>query len=130
MSKNKHVCHVESGSIYNNIAEKFIDRPAILLDAETGTVLRWGEFAACSETFDTTHAAFKSNGIPCDLLMLDLSDSPLNADEVCYLIRRCVEYTASGFQSALCEHVRLGDAEDWLRSEMRRVPILDDDATV
>lgn len=44
-------------------------------------------------------------------------------ESVAYIIRRMMEYTATGFVSDFIKHIDKPDFLTWLESEMKRVPI-------
>lgn len=58
------------------------------------------------------------------ILLVEFGDTQLTVEDRCYLLRRCVEHTASGFQLELCQRLITNhDIIEYLRSEMQRVPI-------
>lgn len=128
MSEYQHICYIDNGSTCDR-AGRIIENPAILLDKETGCVHGWGEAENVTAKMAYMAAAYNQAGFPEDagnLMMLDFSDASFKGvtnEEICYVLRRAVEYTATSFQPALCEHAMEPGFLEWLRTEMRRLPI-------
>ena len=100
-----------------------IEEPAILIDPDgPGTLLSWGEKNHVQARFVALAPVYKTiKGDETGLRLIELGS--LSREEQCYVIRRCVEYTASGFHAAICKALESGDAREWLHAEMERVPI-------
>lgn len=122
----RNIIYLESGSIVNNIHNTLIQKPAILLDKDTGCVHAWGNRDDVMAKFQTAASAYIQAGLSdmADaLLVIDMTESNLSVEEQCYLLKRCVEHTASGFQTELCRHATQNDGWDWLHQAMQSVPI-------
>lgn len=128
MGKYHHNVYMYCGSIYD-MNGCIIENPAILLDKSDGCVHGYGNAKNLLAKFTTMAAAYNQAGftdMANDLLMLDFSDAyykGVSNEEICYILRRAVEYTATSFQPALCQHALKPDFQEWLRSEMQHVPI-------
>ncbi len=128
MSKYNHCVYMYCGSIYD-LSGYIIENPAILLDKSTGTVHGYGDTKTVTAKMVNMADAYNKAGFTeeaASLMLLDFSDAyykGISNEEICYVIRRAMEYTASSFQPALCEHAIKPDFKEWLNSEMKRVPI-------
>lgn len=119
----RHTVYVENGSIYSSLSGAIVEKPAILLDKTSGTMHKWGEAGTVRAIYETMSDRMNKAGIEHGLMLVEMDETSMSRDEQAYVINRCVEYTASGFQIKLCEHLERGDALEWLRSEIIRVPI-------
>lgn len=108
------------GSIYN-ARDQIVDTPSILIDGENDIFLGWGNTEAMYAKMKASNALFTTLGVETPLTVVDLS--PLPKDVACYIIRRMMEYTASGFVWRFLEHQDDPNALEWLAAEMQRVPI-------
>ena len=123
-----HNVYMYCGSIYD-MDGCIIEDPALLIDRSTGCVHGYGRAESVAAKFEAMSSAYRKNGFEEEadgLLMLDFSGAyyrGVTREEVCYVLRRAVEYTATSFQEGLCAHAMKDDFRDWLRSEMQRVPI-------
>lgn len=128
MKTHSHICYLSNGSIYGQNGN-IIENPAILLDRRDGCVLGWGESETVTAKFTRMAYAYNKAGFKEDaecLLALDFSDAffkGVTNEEVCYILRRAVEYTATLFQTQLCQHAMAPDFREWLRLEMEKMPI-------
>ena len=116
MEKLNHVT-LWHGSIYNAAGE-IIDKPAVLIDAESDCFHGWGENADVAKKLD--NIAKQSHGL-LKPTMIDLSG--LTKEMACYIILRMINYTASGFIKNFAKQAENPDAIQWLKNEMERVPI-------
>lgn len=124
MRERQSCARVECGSIYAADG-RIVERPALVVDEESDALLSWGEAAAVEAKYETLTRSLAAAGLDASaVVMITMDDLALSREEQCYVVRRCVEYSASGFQSALCRELRSGrDPRPWLRAEMARVPI-------
>lgn len=126
--KYQHNVYLFCGSIYN-MEGCIIENPALLVDKSTGCVHGYGDAGSVSAKFMNMATAYNQNGLKemaDDLLLMDFSNAyykGVSNEEICYILRRAVEYTATSFQTALCEHATKPDFKEWLKAEMDRVPI-------
>ena len=126
--KYRHNVYMFCGSIYD-LNDNIIENPALLLDKSDGCIHGFGEAKNLNAKFINMAEAYNIAGMKDmadDLLLMDFSGAwykGLCNKEVCYILRRAVEYTASSFQPALVEHCMKPDFQEWLRTEMQRVPI-------
>lgn len=124
----QHNVYLFCGSIYD-MNDCIIENPALLLDKEVGTVHGYGDANSVNAKFMKMAQSYNQSGmseITDNLLLMDFSNAyykGVSNEEICYILRRAVEYTASSFQKALCEHATKSDFQEWLKSEMIRVPI-------
>lgn len=125
--KNPHCCYMEGGSIINSHSGSIIENPALLADIELGCLYGWGEMDSVMAKFKKFTDAYRKTGdadITKSLAVIELSQYKISREEACYVLRRAVEYTATGFIEELYKQVTEGpDALAWLKSEMERVPI-------
>lgn len=124
MRERQSCARVECGSIYSADG-RIVERPALVVDEASDALLSWGEAAAVETKYLTLTRRLAEAGLDAGaVVMITMDDLALSREEQCYVVRRRVEYSASGFQSALCRELRSGrDPRPWLRAEMARVPI-------
>lgn len=112
------------GSIYDNMSDEVLEHPAFILDAETGTLHVYGNIADVRHRYDTMINRMSKVGMSINgLLLVEMDNLAMSREEQCYVLKRCIEYTASSFQRDLCIHLYHGDVVDWVRSEMVRFPL-------
>lgn len=124
MRKPESCARVRDGSIYS-ASGGIVENPALLIDEESGTLLSWGERDMVEAKYQALLTGYGRAGMDAGKLMfLAMDNFAFSREEQCYIIRRCVEYTASGFQAKVCQAARSGqDPKAWLAKEMARVPI-------
>lgn len=124
----RHNVYLYCGSIYD-MDGCIIENPALLIDRSDGCVHGYGDAEAMNAKLVTMAAAYRRAGftdMADGLMLLDFSNAyfkGISNEEICYILRRAVEYTATSFQPALCEHAMEPDFLEWLRGEMARLPI-------
>lgn len=123
---HSHVCYMYSGSIYNSEG-CIIEEPAILVDRNTGVLHGWGNMDVVKAKFDRFAAAYSDADMGNELeslMMIELSKYKVTREMACYIMRRAVEFTASGFIEALCRELAEGEnPAAWLKAEMERLPL-------
>lgn len=124
MRKPESCAKVQYGSIYS-INGCIIENPALLIDEASGVLLSWGEKNLVEAKYQALLAGYNQIGMDTtDIVFLAMNNFAFTREEQCYIIRRCVEYTASGFQTRVCQIAKSGqDPRAWLAEEMARVPI-------
>ena len=122
-----HICYMEGGSIINGVTGGIIERPAILVSKKEDTIHGWGNLDNVEARFKKYASAYKKAGMQEgleDLMLIELSEFKITREMACYVIRRAVEFIATGFIRNLCHELTAGsDPVAWLKSEMRRIPI-------
>lgn len=127
-NNHKSVCHVQYGSIYSN-SDAIIENPAVVLsfDPNVTTLLYWGDLPNVQAKFDNLIKRYSAAKMPTDnILLVELNHPQMSREEQCYILRRCIEYTASHFQvkfSSILLGLDKTDLLKWLREEMAKVPI-------
>lgn len=125
----KNAVYLENGDIINNYTGTPIKEPAMVIDHETGCILSWGPKTSVYAAYLNMTEKYQNagmNDMAEQLMYIELDEMHLTPEQRCYVLKRCVEYTASGFQTALCLKLQYGDSArtlEWLNSEMSRVPI-------
>ncbi len=123
-NENRHCLVVQDGSIYDRMSETTIEAPAMIINEETGTLHAYGNRGDVKSRYEAMIAKIRAAGLPTDgITYLELDCMRMTREEQCYVLIRCVEHTASGFQSALCRHMKSDDALEWLQHEIQSVPI-------
>jgi len=123
----KKSAYIENGIIYIAEAETPVKRLAIVIDGESDMLLTYGDVCYVQPKIDTFNAMaqkFAMAGLSnpySALCMVNAFNLPI--EKQCYMLRRCIEYTASGFCKNIYEHMDTGDLETWLDAEMARVPL-------
>lgn len=105
---------------------RIIERPAILVSKTQDMMFGYGDFDALDRKLATTAAAYRTAGFPeeaDDLLLIELDSYRMSREQACYIIRRAMEFTASGFILALYREISGGSPVEWLQSEMARIPL-------
>lgn len=128
MKEYRHNVYMFCGSIYD-MNGRIIENPALLIDKSSGCIHGYGDAENLTAKFVKMTTAYNDTGMKDmadDLLLMDFSDTwykGMSNEEVCYILRRAVEYTATSFLPALVEHCMKPDFQEWLRAEMTRFPI-------
>ena len=103
-----------------------IQNPAILISRDD-VFHKYGESKDVERDFQGRTEAYSRVGLgdESDKLMFISFDTFLGIpiESVTYIIRRMMEYTATGFVSNFIKHIDEPDFLTWLESEMERVPI-------
>ena len=127
------VAYVAFGSVYDAMHGNIIETPAIIVDTSSGCMHKYGEADNVRRRYDEMYRKLVAAGLKNmagDLFYLELNPEFFTAEERCYVLRRCVEYSASPFPKELCERARTASSTDdvrtWLRAEMTRIPIRTD----
>ena len=111
----------EYGTIFiNGFA---LERPTLLVDIESDTLLAYGSYTDVKARFDK----YTGPNVPAELknnIVMFTFDNLPNQD-IIYILRRAINYTASGFVRHLAQKYCEPDFTDWLKAEMERVPITD-----
>ena len=135
--------YMYSGSIYCDATGGIIERPAILINPREDMLIAYGDEEHVSARFDKYRAA--SPELASEMVLIGLSNGldgvdgqSLTRKEQCYVMRRAIDYTLSGFITKLYEHLvdELDDSrpdhlppkygqnvKEWIASEMVRLPI-------
>lgn len=116
---------IENGSILITSTGRMINHLAMLFDTDTGCIHAWGERDSVEHKYKRMISAMETAGMNTKcILFVEFGDMQLTVEERCYILKRCVEHTASGFQLELCQRLITNrDLIEYLRSEMQRVPI-------
>lgn len=123
----KKSAYIENGIIYIAEAEKPVERLVLLIDGESDVLLTYGDVCYVQSKLDMFNAMAQEFTLAnlCNpysaLCMVNAFNLPI--EKQCYMLRRCIEYTASGFCKNIYEHMNAGDLEAWLDVEMARVPL-------
>lgn len=110
--------YLYSGSLYSPTG-RIVETPSVLVDPGMDMILTWGEPEYVQREFDRIDSA--APNLAKNLEIIELSG--LTKPQACYVIRRMMEFTASGFVTELCRKLSEPDALSWLKAEMSRVPI-------
>lgn len=126
----KNAVYLENGTIVNNYSKTGIENPALLLDCETGALFKWGNKDAVYASYIKASEAYQKTGaldMAERLMYIELDAMQLTPEQRCYILKRCIQYTASRFQTELCSKIQhdTGDGAciAWLNAEMARVPL-------
>lgn len=123
---NKHACYMECGSIINGYTGGIIENPALLMSAETDCLHGWGDAETVHKKFERHASAYQKAGMTDDLedlMYVELSQYKVSREMACYILRRAVEFTATGFVRNLCREIKEGDPAAFVEKEMARIPI-------
>lgn len=108
-------CYVNIGELRNGHTDEIIHNPAVLVDAESDIIYKYGE----AQHIQSLCEKYNQAGFTVALFALD----DLSVGMQCYVIRRMLEYTASGFVQKFVAMSSTPDALQWLQSEIERIPI-------
>lgn len=104
-----------------------IENPALIIYTGIGggVLMSWGDRSVIEAKYKDMVAKYHALGCTTDgLLLITLDNAKMSRVEQCYILRRCIDYTASGFHTKLCDMLNSdGDFLSWLRLEMQSVPI-------
>lgn len=118
---NNQLFRTEDDGIRRLDLDAVVDRPAILIDAESDTLIKWGSFSKIEEIARKYESFTGIEGLP-QVTLFQLNQ--LTAEEQAYIINRMLRYTASGFVQEFAKmSTNLTAGRDWLHSEMERLPV-------
>ena len=112
---------VENGSVFCDATSSCIEHPALLLDYESDLLMKYGE-AEYVQGFLSRVAAANSE-YAASLSVLELNTLLFTPEECAYVIKRALEYSASGFVRTIQERMLDGSLKSWISSAMMRVPL-------
>ena len=98
-----------------------LERPALLVDTESDVLLAYGNYIDVKTKFDKYTGKKVPTELKKNIAMFTFDNLP-NKD-VIYILRRAIDYTASGFIRNLAQKYCEPDFMDWLKAEMLRVPV-------
>ena len=102
-----NIVSIKNGDIMNNLHHTIIRKPAIILDTETGCLMGWGEADIVSAKFNKMASAYAGASMPTDyLLYIELSEFHLTREEQCYILKRCIEFTATEFHKQIGREIK------------------------
>lgn len=115
---------VYCGSLYTPDG-RIIENPSILIDGDV--FLKYGEFDVVNNYFSRVVEGYTSmlqSIHELGLIRFDkYSSSEFTVKDICYILRRCMEFSASGFAEKLRLNFGTSEFLDWLRSEQERIPL-------
>lgn len=112
---------VENGSVFCDATDSYIEHPALLLDYESDLLMKYGESEYVRGFLSKVSAA--NCEYAASLSVLELNTLLFTPEECAYIMKRALEYSASGFIRALQERMLDGSLKSWISSEMSRVPL-------
>ena len=124
----RHPIYLYKGSIYD-MNGSIIKHPALLFDKKDDCLQGFGEAENLIPKLHRMADAFHRLGFPdmaASLMLIDFSNASfrrLTNEEICYILRRAIEFTATGFLTELAKHTINPDFKTWVQSEMKRIPI-------
>lgn len=124
----QHNVYLYCGSIYD-MNGCIIENPALLIDKSDGCVHGYGDAGNVNAKFEKMLNAYNKAGMQEmteNLMLLDFSDAyfhDITNEQVCYILRRAVEHTATRFQTQLAEHATKPDFIQWLDGCMESMPL-------
>lgn len=125
------ICHLNQSNQIETSDGVCLNHPAVQIIAEDDVFVRFGEYETlndrvnreCNEAFSQRDAILEM-GIPFIMpVQTVISLENFESATACYVIRRMVEYSASGFVSKFFQKIQEPDVDAWLNAEMTRVPI-------
>lgn len=123
---NKHACYMECGSIINGYTGGIIENLALLMSKNTDCLHGWGNAETVQKKFEKYADAYQKAGMTEDLenlMYVELSEYKVSREMACYILRRAVEFTATGFIRNLCTEIEKGNPVAFVEKEMERIPV-------
>lgn len=126
MARNDATYYVLDGELRHAGNNTPVAAPAVLINVDpvdTGmaTVLRCGEAVVLQKELESKSPMYAASGLGKLVLIEITKDADLETQ--CYVLRRCLEFSASSFPAELCRRMEDGTAGAWLTEEMQRVPL-------
>lgn len=123
--------YLENGSVWSAMTGCAIENPAILVDKDSDVLLKYGEANAVRKYYNRVLTSYQTTGRnPDNFVLIELDSEVYDLDSMsnsrtiqCYILKRAIEYSASGFLPNLIDHIAKGDVADWLEEQMQRVPL-------
>lgn len=114
-----------TGSIWRCGCDSVVDNPSVLIDGDV--VIMCGDYHDVDAYYTLLVKRFKDIGLDTSDISMIRFNSDVGNDftikDICYILRRCMEFTASGFASNLRTLWGTPKFLDWLRYEEKRVPL-------
>lgn len=114
--------YILNGEIWNEYQEKPIHELSIIIDTEMSVVLAYGESEWTDPKYEQMTMLYLDKR-ECPIVLLKFDNNKSTVEQRCYVLRRCVDCSASNFPRELCARREDPGLEDWLEAEMKRVPL-------
>lgn len=116
------VCYVNADNLVETQYGVVLREPSIHIIAEDDIFVRFGEYSVLQNKAEIESSYLFKSGlrVPVQIIM---SLSGLQPDFACYVIRRMVEYSSTGFVRDFYERGKDRDCLEWLKNERLRIPI-------
>lgn len=119
--KINKTAYIENGEVFFTATDKAVKDLALMIDIDSDVLLSYGDPETVNQKLNAL--TDKAKTLFGNLAILQLKTDNFTAEQRCYVIRRAVEYTATGFCKALAEHAKTGDFTEWLNAEMAKLPL-------
>ena len=125
--------YFKNNKILNTFDNKEIQDPAVLIDYDAelprNTIfLKYGEkldilkeYNQMTQTYNK--AGFEGLAKRISVISFKTKDGALTLEEITYVLKRMIEYTATNFINEFLYHMKHDTTTAWLKSEMETVPI-------
>lgn len=111
------LCYMENGRIHDK-GGRVLEGPAIIIDKECGTFLKFGERDELQTEYEKIKEAMDEISPGC-IAMLDFTGED---ERACYVAKRMFASTA--FCEEYAKHLKSRyDYDEWLKEEMATVPV-------
>lgn len=107
--------YVENGTLFT-MAHVSIEEPSIIIDGDV--VVKVGSYEWLYPYYKKMLEAKLE-----DAVFIRFYPQKLPIEDIAYIFRRCVEFTATGFVQQLVENWGSDDFQAWLTEEKKRVPL-------
>ena len=98
-----------------------IERPSVFISGEEDLIYRWGSYDILSEMMSQYAEEFKKYSYVMSFEVYELTGLPVEIQW--YVINRMMNFTATGFIHDFATNVCEYDDMEWLKSEMKNVPL-------
>lgn len=125
-NSRKGAVYVECGSLFNQNGIE-IQNPALLIDGNI--LVAYGGLDIVNQKFEKVVNINRQAGINCNELVLISFDryahEDFGIDDICYIFRRAIEFTATQFIKNLVENWGTDEFISWIKREQKKLPICD-----
>ena len=116
MQEEEYLPYIFNGKVYFKGSE--VEDVTVFIDGDT--LMKWG---SCKDVYEYYKTYMAVLGKQSDFLVVNLNSLGITSDDCCYIIRRLLEYTATGFGNMIRSKVYNTDFSEWLNEEKIAFPI-------
>lgn len=108
--------YVKNGTLYT-ASHTTIDEPSIIIDGDV--VVKAGSY----KLLQTYYGIMLTSELISNAILIRFDAQKLPIEDIAYIFRRCIEFTATGFAQQLVEHWGANHFQTWLAEEKKHIPL-------